>query len=161
MQVLQYRTGLLPSILSLYGQEGVLGFYRGFQATLQREIPFSCVQFPLYEALKWRLARDEQSGIVIPWQAALCGSVAGGITALLTTPLDVIKTRTILSESLTQNKQYKSPLLACQLLFREGGLRALFAGALPRLTWISLGGFIFFGAYETCHSFILKSRRDT
>jgi hypothetical protein len=27
--------------------------------------------------------------------------------------------------------------------------RALFAGVTPRVTWIGVGGFIFFGAYET------------
>ena len=33
-------------------QEGILGFYSGFGITIMREIPFSLVQFPLYEYMK-------------------------------------------------------------------------------------------------------------
>lgn len=166
MQVHQYRGGLLGAARQLYASEGLLGFYRGFQATIQREIPFACLQYPLYESLKgwWR----ERRGEINPWQAALCGSVAGGITAILTTPLDVIKTRIILaprrgSHPMTGasaaaaatdetanwlTPSSASPWRALGRLWREGGIARLFAGAGPRTLWISLGGFIFFGAYE-------------
>ena len=33
-------------------------------------------------------------------------------------------------------------------VYREEGWRALFAGLGPRVAWISLGGAMFFGAYE-------------
>lgn len=33
-------------------------------------------------------------------------------------------------------------------LYKEGGLRTLFAGVQPRVMWIGIGGFIFFGAFE-------------
>lgn len=32
--------------------EGLAGFYRGYGSTLMREIPFSVIQFPLWEFLK-------------------------------------------------------------------------------------------------------------
>jgi solute carrier family 25 S-adenosylmethionine transporter 26 len=141
MQVFQYESGLASAVKYIYQNEGLLGFYRGFQATLQREIPFACLQFPLYEYLKHRWDVDKA------WQAALCGSVAGGVTAALTTPLDVIKTRTMLSKK-NDVHQYRSPWEGIRVLWKEGGLRRLFAGVGPRTVWISVGGFIFFGAYE-------------
>ena len=64
-------------------------------------MPFTCIQFPLYERMKLALARRRTtSGLVrdLPaTEAALCGSIAGGIAAALTTPLDVAKTRIMLS----------------------------------------------------------------
>ena len=33
-------------------------------------------------------------------------------------------------------------------IYLEGGTRLLFAGVGPRVTWISIGGFVFFGAYD-------------
>ena len=42
---------LLSSVL-----QGVLGLYRGYFTTLAREIPFSLIQFPLWEFLKKQLA---------------------------------------------------------------------------------------------------------
>ncbi len=43
---------LMSSILEVYGKEGIRGFYAGYGITIMREIPFSFIQFPLYEALK-------------------------------------------------------------------------------------------------------------
>ncbi|PJF17670.1 hypothetical protein PSACC_02521 [Paramicrosporidium saccamoebae] len=151
MQVFQYEAGLMAAMRHVYRHDGLLGFYRGFQATLQREIPFACLQFPLYEYLKRHWQVDKA------WQAALCGSVAGGVTAALTTPLDVIKTRTMLSTR-GELHQYRSPLDSIRMLWKEGGLRRIFAGVGPRTLWISVGGFIFFGAYEKSKQILMHSR---
>lgn len=144
MQVLEYRVGLVPSVLQLYRAEGLLGFYRGFQATIQREIPFACLQYPLYEVLRRGWASRRPNRKLEPWKGALCGSLAGGLTGFLTTPLDVIKTRTMLASAPPNH----NPIEAMRVLVREGGLPRLFAGAIPRTAWISLGGLLFFGAYE-------------
>uniref|UniRef100_A0A8C2PGT9 Mitochondrial S-adenosylmethionine carrier protein n=1 Tax=Capra hircus TaxID=9925 RepID=A0A8C2PGT9_CAPHI len=57
-------------------QEGIQGLYRGYKSTVLREIPFSLVQFPLWESLKalwsWR-----QGHVVDCWQSAVCGAFAG------------------------------------------------------------------------------------
>lgn len=89
------------------------GLYRGFGMTLFREIPFAMIQFPLYEQFKQRLEvfwqqqqphyqrGDEFNAMhlsqlpnVTPIQSAACGSLSGAIAGAITTPLDVLKTRT-------------------------------------------------------------------
>jgi len=42
----------------------------------------------------------------------------------------------------------KSTLFALRTVHGEKGLKGLFAGIVPRVTWITLGGAIFFGGYE-------------
>ena len=130
---------------SVFRVDGVRGFYRGFGATLAREIPFAFAQFPLYEHLKTRarrhLGRELKSA-----EAAGCGSVAGAFAAFVTTPLDVAKTRMMLGKD-RDGVLYKDTL-STLLRVRREGLAALFAGVAPRVTWIGIGGFVFFGAYE-------------
>ncbi|TIC19285.1 L domain-like protein [Wallemia mellicola] len=84
----------------LLSQEGLNGFYRGFGITVFREIPFTSIQFPLYEYLKSRVAKYRNRDHARPYEGALCGTIAGAVAAATTTPLDVIKTRTMLSKEL-------------------------------------------------------------
>lgn len=50
------QTGMYTSIgeafAGIRAAEGVLGFYRGYWSLIAREIPFSFIQFPLWEGLK-------------------------------------------------------------------------------------------------------------
>lgn len=82
-----------------------------------REIPFSFIQYPLWEYFKVRFLlatrlltclscdgsikatwTSVQGSRVEPWQGAVCGALAGGIAAATTTPLDVAKTRVMLAK---------------------------------------------------------------
>ena len=83
------------------------------------------------------------------------GSVAGGVAAFLTCPLDVLKTRIMLTADLP-NEQRLGIKDTFMTLVREEGWRGLFYGVVPRVVWISLGGAlwisiggaIWFGAFE-------------
>ncbi|KAG5357838.1 putative mitochondrial carrier protein [Yarrowia sp. B02] len=134
----------LKSILNNSSGEGVLrGLYRGYATTIVREIPFTMIQFPLYEYLKKKWARATQRDVVTSKEAAVCGSFAGGVAAAITTPLDVIKTRLML------HKQRQSFFQTYRQIVQTEGYSALLKGIGPRTMWISAGGAIFLGVYET------------
>lgn len=132
------------------------GLYRGFDITIMREIPFALIQFPLYERFKVICSQqlNNNNEPTTPIQAAACGSVAGGIAAALTTPLDVIKTRLMIGID-KNGIHYKSAYDVLKRTYTEEGYTALLSGIQPRVFWISLGGFIFFGAYESFRTILM------
>ncbi|KAL2146120.1 hypothetical protein VTI28DRAFT_5213 [Corynascus sepedonium] len=158
----------LLHILRGYNDAGAGGFrgvwrelYRGWGITVMREVPFTVLQFPLWEALKaWGRERkvrtgrglfgdasSARSGVqgggeVSAAESALYGSLAGGFAAAVTTPLDVLKTRVMLS---TQRESMASIV---RTTLAENGIRPFFAGIGPRVMWISAGGAIFLGSYQ-------------
>lgn len=137
--------------------------YRGTGITIAREIPFTILQFTMWEAMKNRYARwtseaiDSENGHVSERTAsghipaapsAVSGSIAGGIAAGLTTPLDVIKTRVMLArrEEGTTNHTRVSDVV--RRILKEEGPGVLWRGIGPRTTAIALGGAIFLGSYQ-------------
>ncbi|XP_077430511.1 mitochondrial S-adenosylmethionine carrier protein isoform X1 [Vanacampus margaritifer] len=159
-EVVKQRTQASPSsstyrmLVVALREEGVRGLYRGFGSTVLREIPFSLVQFPLWEYLKTQWSQ-RRGHTLHSWQAALCGAFAGAVAALVTTPLDVAKTRIMLAKAGSSTASGNIPLVLCDV-WKSRGLTGLFAGSIPRMTFISMGGFIFLGAYEKVRRTVLS-----
>ncbi|SMN22191.1 similar to Saccharomyces cerevisiae YNL003C PET8 S-adenosylmethionine transporter of the mitochondrial inner membrane, member of the mitochondrial carrier family [Maudiozyma saulgeensis] len=149
-----YQT--LKVILQNSNGEGIRrNLYRGWSTTIMREIPFTCIQFPLYEYMKKRWRMVEGSDILVPWKGAICGSIAGGIAAAITTPLDFLKTRMML-----HTKSEPVGTMVRTILKEEGPLVFL-SGIGPRTMWISAGGAIFLGVYESVHYMLTTKDEDT
>lgn len=56
--------------------EGLPGLYRGFLSTIIRDIPFSVIQFPIWEAIKVYL-HSATGHTTTPFEGACSGAVAG------------------------------------------------------------------------------------
>ncbi|KAF2255550.1 mitochondrial carrier [Trematosphaeria pertusa] len=81
-----------------------LALWRGYTALAGRNLPFTALQFPMFERLKEAIRADRdrrglttgtilESGMITAFSAGSAGAVA----AVLTTPVDVVKTRIMLS----------------------------------------------------------------
>jgi len=161
---------------------GLSAFYTGYWTTCMREIPFSFIQFPMWEGIKSTLA-EQQGYPATSLQSSFAGSFSGGVAAALTTPLDVIKTRYVvvpvhvcgcgtrctwtellfflllltcrlMLKHCADGKLYNGPVHTFQRIMHEEGSTAFMKGVVPRVFWISLGGFVFFGAYEKSKIFL-------
>ncbi|KAL3652065.1 hypothetical protein CASFOL_001746 [Castilleja foliolosa] len=84
------------AIVGTWRQDGLAGFFRGTGATLCREIPFYVAGMGLYaeskKAVQRVIGRELQ-----PWETVAVGAISGGLTAVLTTPIDVIKTKMMIA----------------------------------------------------------------
>ena len=149
-QAVQYPSSLsaLMGILSQRSSIGLAGvwreLYRGWGITVMREVPFTVIQFPLWEALKSSYSSSSHTNTnqVSAGESAVFGSIAGAIAAGVTTPLDVLKTRLMLAREKVPATQMLGQIL------RESGPGAFFKGVGPRVMWISIGGAVFLGSYQ-------------
>jgi solute carrier family 25 S-adenosylmethionine transporter 26 len=139
-----------------YGQV-IRELYRGAGITIAREIPFTVLQFTMWESMKATYAqrylqRTEGTATKeaqIPAStSAMFGSVAGAIAAGLTTPLDVIKTRVMLARR--GDGGVDAPLRVKDIVrgIAQEGLGAFWRGIGPRVAWIGIGGAVFLGSYQ-------------
>lgn len=156
-QASQYASSLsaLQGILSQYRTIGVVHvfreLYRGWSVTIMREVPFTVIQFPLWESMKEYRRRTSGNDHISPFESGLFGSAAGAVAAGITTPLDVLKTRMMLAKE----KTAMVPML--RQILRESGPRAFFAGIGPRIIWISAGGAIFLGSYQWAYNALAEN----
>ena len=133
---------LLASARHVVDHEGVHGLWRGLAPTLWRDVPFSCVYWLTYETLKQHLC----AGTVFSTRDAfLAGASAGSVAALLTTPLDVIKTRQQLGSSAAAGGGMLGTLRA---ILRKEGAGGLFAGLGPRVVKVAPACAVMIAAYE-------------
>jgi hypothetical protein len=87
-----YR-GTIDAARTIARVEGFSALFHGYKATLWRDLPFSALQFAFYEELRDRAKRYMGSNdIGLPLEIATAAS-AGGMAGVITTPLDVVKTR--------------------------------------------------------------------
>lgn len=148
--------GALKGILRQRGEIGLVGvwreMYRGWNITVLREVPFTIIQFPLWEGLKgWRRRKMGREGIDAI-ESGVFGSISGAVAAGVTTPLDVLKTRMMLARESVSTGAMLATIL------RESGPRAFFAGMSPRVLWISAGGAIFLGSYQWAYNAMAELR---
>lgn len=151
-QALQHPSSLsaLSHVLSQRATIGVVGvwreMYRGWGVTIMREVPFTVIQFPMWEGLKaWR-RRETGGDTVAAWESGVMGSLAGAVAAAVTTPLDVLKTRMMLAREKVGLAQMG------RMVVRESGWAGLMGGIGPRVVWIGIGGAVFLGSYEWAHN---------
>lgn len=142
------------AINAIWRKQGARGFFAGYGSLVLRELPFDAIQFPLYELLKVRWARAKGRPLSTP-ESSMCGSVAGAVAAAITTPLDVVKTRLMTQSAAAP--QYNGIVHGLRKIARQEGVGALFSGIAPRMVWISVGGAVFFGAYEATRAALFPS----
>jgi len=145
----------------------------GYTALVARNLPFTAIQFPIFEYIRQRIWDDRlgrpgrsgrgdktllETGVVTGVSAGLAGSFA----AVVTTPMDVVKTRMMLSvgggggdsgapkssASKPRPEQRKGGLAVTRQVIAERGVVGLFRGSLIRAVWTAVGSGLYLGMYE-------------
>ncbi|GFR45843.1 hypothetical protein Agub_g7209 [Astrephomene gubernaculifera] len=145
----RYPGGPLQCLREVVAREGGLrGLTRGLGATLTREVPGNALFFTAYEALRRNLpdssgpphgsssgsggaARPERHWLEEAAFAIFCGGAAGTLMWAVVLPIDVAKTRL---QTAQPGSEWDVGLRKhWAMLWREGGMRSLYAGLTPTL----------------------------
>lgn len=165
---------LRDGITSIYLKEGgIKPFYSGYRATLCRDLPFSAIQFALYEEFRKiglqfekKYCPTNDNDQLSTSLEILIGGAAGAITGFVTTPLDVFKTRIQtqanevdidphkLNDSRAHHFERKTVLEGPSVnkgiwkIYQNEGLSSLFSGYKPRFMWCGIQSGVMFLVYQ-------------
>jgi solute carrier family 25 protein 39/40 len=134
---------------------GIPALFRGLGPTLWRDVPFSGIYWSAYERIK--AALQSKKDLSLFQVSFFSGASSGMLSALVTHPFDVIKTRRqveLLNKIDTSgfpfepsvSKQSTSELLVS--IVRTEGVSALFVGVVPRIVKIAPACAIMISSYE-------------
>lgn len=150
--------GMFRTISKMYLEEGWRGLFRGNLLNCIRIVPYSAVQYSVFEKCKVLLARN---GKLNAAERLLAGSIGGVSSVLVTYPLDLIRARiTIQTASLarlSKGKLVKPPTVLGTLkevYNNEGGFRALYKGIVPTTLGVAPYVAINFTLYEKLRDYM-------
>lgn len=135
---------------------GIPAFYRGYKATLLRNIPSAMIRFAAYEELKMIIKRIAEKGNknnnnkLEAHHLVLAGSMAGALSSACTTPMDVVKTR-LATGIIAPGTSLPS---AFSTIIKRDGVPGLFVGIRPRMLWSALFAAVGFTSYEICKALL-------
>lgn len=170
--------------------------WSGYSALVGRNLPFTGINFPIFEAIKGYLVerRHRQQGYIehsgagagagkkvgtqkesqepVYERAVLTGiaaSISGSIASVITTPIDVVKTRMMLaasgnhpSSSASGGKEVPKKLGSIwavgNQIFKDEGMKGLFRGGAIRVVWTAISLSIYLSMYEGGKFFLEKRR---
>jgi hypothetical protein len=149
MQIQRDNSMNLKYLLSTIRTDGIRNLYKGYWITLGTFGPYSAIYFYGYERMKVLLSYD---GTEMSFGSTmLAASVSSGISALCTTPLDVIKTRFQVQRRVAllrqqqlaagvtvtpyPTEQYNNVLDAMRKIIASEGYTALWKGITTRVLY--------------------------
>lgn len=127
----QHRT-VLQCARTVYRQEGLRAFYVSYPTTLTMTVPFTAVQFSVYEWAKKVLNPSENYS---PITHVTAGGFSGAVAAAVTTPLDVAKTLLQTRGTSTDPKirNASGMIEAFKIIHQREGMKGFARGLTPRV----------------------------
>lgn len=147
-------------LLRILEKDGIFGLYAGYSATLLRNLPAGILSYSSFEYLKAAVLSRTEKGNLEPIESVCCGALAGAISASLTTPLDVVKTRLMTQGQVEAIDKVASVLYGgvsatVKQILKEEGWVGLTRGMGPRVVHSACFSALGYFAFETARLTIL------
>ncbi|KAK2031521.1 mitochondrial carrier [Colletotrichum zoysiae] len=161
--------------------------FSGYTALVARNLPFTAIQFPIFEYVRKRAwdsrtrgmgAGEEQGLVETAVMTGTSAGAAGALAAFITTPSDVVKTRMMLSAGganaeggegaassreagdAPNPKKRQGSLEVTRDVYRQKGVRGLFRGGGLRSAWTAVGSGLYLGTYEMSKVWLTRGKDE-
>ncbi|KAJ8036018.1 Solute carrier family 25 member 44 [Holothuria leucospilota] len=140
---------MLKIIHEVRSKHGLGGFYRGYLAAIMTTVPHSALFWPFYH---YYCAILNSTFHVLPPVIviqAFCGPMAGCSAAILTNPMDIVRTRLQVSGDRSISRAFSQ-------LLHEEGIKGLSKGLTARVLSTIPNSFVIMVGYETIKKISLR-----
>jgi len=147
-------TSIRDCIMTMWKNEGLIAFYQSYVTTVLLNVPYVVVHFVTYEGMHTLLhdtAIDDT-----PVADILSGACAGGLGALFSNPLDVVKTR-LQTQVVAEGQVRLGMVDMIKDIWTKEGIKGFGHGASARVTMFIPSAAICWTIYEGLKRFMLPN----
>ncbi len=142
------------AVKKMVKNEGFFSLWKGLNATLLRDVPFSCLYWANYENFK-RIFEQPNPTFGFSFFAGAC---SGTVAAVVTLPFDVVKTHRQIElgeiEVMKDNKPPPKKITDVMMnIYKQRGASGLFTGIVPRVVKVAPACAIMISTYEAGKAF--------
>jgi hypothetical protein len=139
------RLGIAGMARDVLQRDGVRGFWRGNTANTVRIVPTKGILFAVNDQYRKLFGVDPAAPQ--PMRLVGCGAASGMTAALLTYPLDLVRSRLMMANASAGGAAYRGIADAARKILAQEGVRGLYGGLAPTLCGIVPYAGISFGAF--------------
>lgn len=141
-----YYDSLADAVQGTLRSDGFLGMYKGYDAILMRDIPYTVLELSLYD---W-------ASKILKCHPTVAAAITGAVTAIITTPLDTVKTKIVVDYV---DVDAPSFFECFQNTIAVYGPEGLFAGLLARVAWVVPFTVLYLPVYDGLKRFLCASEK--
>ena len=143
----QSKLPLVPLTRNIFAAEGARGFWKGNYVNLLRVCPYKAINFAAFDFYRGVAARASPGGAKDVDNAllALAGAAAGITSVTLCFPMDVVRTRLLVTGGM---RKYGGILACFSTLYAKQGIGAFYQGFMPAIMSMAPNGAVYYTVYD-------------
>ena len=141
----------LAGTIKLMSSEGIPGFYKGYFATISRDVPWNALSFMFFAQAK-KVYKHFTGNAPEGQHNLMLGAISGMVAAVIMTPVDVVKTRLMTGGATGGIVGVMKSIIA------DEGAATLMKGVLPRVAFLAPLAAITLSLYEIFGKLLVARR---